>query len=100
SGALPLALVIHLTYQDPENDLIYIRHFHSTTNFDQSDPAGKFREAVAALVAFIDERGLDNPALASFRAYHQEGRFPGLGMIKKLSMQNHLYVMHDALVAR
>ncbi|WP_022929870.1 sce7725 family protein [Patulibacter americanus] len=96
-GGLPLALVIHLTYQDPADQLIYIRHFCSTSNEDQSDPGGKFLEAVSKLVAFIDDEGLDNPALEQFRAYHREQRFPGLGVVKKLSMQNHLYVMDDAL---
>lgn len=96
-GALPLALVIHLTYQDPETKLIYLRHFCSRSNDDQSDPGGKFLEAVAELVAFADSQELKNPALDAFRAYHEEERFPGLGMIKKLSMQNHLYVMDEAL---
>ena len=96
-GSLPLALVIHLTYQDPESKLIYLRHFCSTSNADQSDPAGKFLEALEQLVDFADNQNLDNPALEVFRAYHDEKRFPGLGVIKKLSMQNHLYVMDEAL---
>jgi hypothetical protein len=96
-GGLPLALVIHLTYQDPSDELIYIRHFCSTSNADQSDPGGKFLEAVSDLVSFVDDEGFDNPALEQFRAYDREQRFPGLGVVKKLSMQNHLYVMDDAL---
>jgi hypothetical protein len=96
-GSLPLALVIHLTYQDPDSGLIYLRHFCSTSNADQSDPGGKFLEALARLVEFANSKELDNPALRVFRDYHAEKRFPGLGVIKKLSMQNHLYVMDEAL---
>jgi hypothetical protein len=96
-GALPLALVIHITYQEPNDPLIYIRHFCSSSNQDQSDPGGKFLEAVQKLVTFADSRALDNPALDAFRTFHRESRFPGLGVVKKLSMQNHLYVMNEAL---
>lgn len=96
-GALPLVLVIHLTYIDPESGQVYIRHFLSKSNKDQSDPAKKFAEALEELVKFINEHELDNPALAAFRAFHDESKYPGLGVIKKLSMLNHLYVMDAAL---
>ncbi len=99
SGSLPLALVIHLTFVnvDDENK-IYVAHFCSDTNADTSDPGNKFKEAVAKLIEFVDDRSLpENPAIKGFREYHDAQKFPGLGMVKKLSMLNHLYVMDAAL---
>ena len=52
---------------------------------------------MANLVAFCDGYRLDNPAVAAFRSYASSGAFPGLGMVKKLSIQNHLYVATEAM---
>ena len=95
-GSSPRAVVIHLTYPDPDGS-IWIRHFCSTSNADTSDVAGKFEEAVAQLVRFTNERGLRNSAIDAFVRYANQGAYPGLGMVKKLSIQNHLWLMKDAL---
>lgn len=94
-GSSPRAVVIHLTYPEPRG--IWIRHFSSDSNEDTADPAGKFGEALAKLVTFADSVDLNNPAIDAFRRYAADGAYPGLGMVKKLSIQNHLYVMEEAL---
>lgn len=96
-GSSPRAVVIHLTYPDPDDGTIWIRHFYSDSNDDTADVAGKFGEAVAKVVQFAEERGLENQAVDSFRRYAQQRSYPGLGMVKKLSIQNHLHVMMRAL---
>ena len=96
-GSLPRVVVLHLSYAHPGDQAIYVRHFCSDTNSDTSDPAGKFGEAVAKLVSFVDALNLNNPAIDAFRKYHDDQAFPGLGMLKKLSIQNHLYVVMGAL---
>ena len=96
-GSLPRALIIHFSYQDPSDNMIYIRHFGSDSNRDQSDTAGKFAEALKKLITFVDENSLRNPAIDAFRAYYETETYPGLGVIKKLSMENHLFLMMKVL---
>lgn len=99
-GRLPRAVVLHLTYQREPSGPVYIRHFTSDSNLDAADTAGKFAEAVKKLVKFADERKLSNPAVEKFRFYESNGGFPGLGTLKKVSIQNHIYVMQQALQNR
>jgi len=96
-GSSPRAVAIHLTYLNPDDGAIWIRHFCSSSNEDTADTPGKFGEAVSKLVDFCDVHGLSNPAIAAFRSYHNNSSYPGLGMVKKLSIQNHIYVATEAL---
>nr|WP_240902155.1 sce7725 family protein [Arthrobacter silviterrae] len=91
-GALPRVVAIHLTYQRPNEEAIYIRHFCSTPNGSSADTAGKYFEALTKLVTFVDENRLDNSAIATFRSHLTNRSYAGLGVIKKLSIQNHIYV--------
>lgn len=52
-GAAPYAVAIHLTYQK-DNKEVWIRHFASVTNDDQSNIQGKFAEAALKAVTFLD----------------------------------------------
>ncbi|MFC8178705.1 sce7725 family protein [Rhodococcus sp. NPDC057297] len=96
-GRLPWAVAIHLTYQKSAAGPIFISHFCSDSNDDASDTAGKFGEALAKLVRFAKSQNLDNPAIAAFKAHLENRSFPGLGSVKKISIQNHVYVMKDAM---
>ena len=98
-GSSPRAVVIHFTYQDDRTGDVLIRHFASDTNADTSDTASKFSEAVGKLVVFCIERGLSNPAIDAFTTYSASGHYPGLGMIKKLSILNHLYLVNGILAS-
>ncbi|MCD2156855.1 sce7725 family protein [Rhodococcus cerastii] len=98
-GGLPRAVVLHLTYQVMNNGPIYISHFSSDSNLDSSDTAGKFAEAVHKLLTFAQENRLSNPAIAKLKTYSDNGSFPGLGVLKKISIQNHIYVIQDAMDA-
>jgi len=97
-GSSPRAVVLHLTYKnDQDNGAIWIRHFWSDSNADTADTPGKFQEAVDKLVRWAMQNGLRNPSIEAFARYAREGSYPGLGMAKKLSIQNHLYVVAGAL---
>jgi hypothetical protein len=90
TGFLPYAVAIHLSYADEATKKIRVKHFVSNSNDDQSDIAGKFAEALDKLIAWCDETGYNSIAIPIFREYHQNGHFPGLGTLKKLSLMNHI----------
>jgi len=99
SGGPAYAVAIHLTYVDNARDKeMFVRHFKSDRQDTPQDPAGKFAEALAKLVDFLDshpDRVLESSAVAEFRELHRSRHFPGLGYVKKLSMKHHIEVMAD-----
>lgn len=96
-GRLPWAVAIHLTYLDRDGENIRIGHFVSDSNFDDSDTAGKFGEALDKLITFIDDRDIHTIATRIFRDLHNRGAFPGLGTIKKLSIMHHIELVQSLL---
>lgn len=101
SGGPAYAIAIHLTYIDNEkDDAMYIRHFKSMRFDTPTDPAGKFAEALSAMMKALakpDNKILETKAVAEFRELHRRGHFPGLGYVKKLSMQHHIETLADFL---
>lgn len=90
-GGPAYAVVIHITYIDADDDM-HVCHFKSRTNDSPVDPRGKFSEALDSLVRAIDEGKypiLETGAVEEFRQLHAQGHYPGLGYVKKLSMQHH-----------
>ncbi|MCH8544221.1 MAG: sce7725 family protein [Alcanivorax sp.] len=100
-GGPAYAVAIHLTFIDPDkDDVMYIYHFVSDTKDTPTDPAGKFAQALAKLIAKLDSGTshiLETEAIKEFRALHAKGHFPGLGYIKKLSMKHHIETLADYL---
>lgn len=97
SGFTPRAVVIHWTYEPQEGGPIMIRHFTSESNDDISNIGGKFLEAASKLVVFLDAQNIRTQAADVFRAHVENGTYPGLGIVKKLSIQNHLELMSRIL---
>ena len=99
SGGPAYAVAIHLTFIDHEqDDMMFIYHFKSNQQATPKDPAGKFAEALAKMMAIVDAPGskvLDTKAIKEFRALHEEGHYPGLGYVKKLSMNHHIETLAD-----
>jgi len=93
-GVLPNVVAIHLTYQK-EIDQIYINHFCSHSNInDNSNIQGKFGEAAVKAIAFFDANYKENStAIDMLRTYVANASFPGLGMIKKISILHHLLLI-------
>jgi hypothetical protein len=96
-GGPAYAIAIHLTFIDPDqDDAMQIYHFVSESQDTPKDPAGKFAEALAKLIATVDSpasKVLETAALKEFRSLHAKGHFPGLGYIKKLSMNHHIQTL-------
>lgn len=94
AGGPAYAVAIHLTFIDPDkDDAMYVYHFVSESQDTPQDPAGKFREALDAMMEKISVPGshvFESSAVREFRVLHAKGHFPGLGYIKKLSMKHHI----------
>jgi hypothetical protein len=99
SGGPAYAVAIHLTYIDPDQDNeMFIYHFVSDSNATPTDPAGKFAEALEKLIDKLDEGEsnlFEGTAIQEFRRLHENGHFPGLGSLKKLSMKHHIETLAD-----
>ncbi len=91
-GSTPRAVVIHLSYLNEKKE-IWIRHFTSVTNDSIANVQGKFAEAAEKAVAFIRVENLNNSATQELEDYFQRGHYPGLGMVKKIAIKNHLLVV-------
>ena len=99
SGGPVYAVAIHLTFIDPEDDnSMWIYHFVSERQDTPKDPAGKFAEALAKMMRVLSKpnsKVLETSAIKEFRDLHRQGHFPGLGHVKKLSMNHHIETLAD-----
>jgi hypothetical protein len=101
-GGPAYAIAIHLTYVNPKaDDAISIKHYVSDQVDTPKDPAGKFLEALRKLVR--DVQKTDSPillttAVEEYLQLYKDKHFPGLGYVKKLSMQHHIELMAHLLV--
>ncbi|MCD7936060.1 MAG: sce7725 family protein [Tannerellaceae bacterium] len=95
-GRLPYAIAIHMTYEKTE-DQIFVRHFVSDTNDDDSNIQGKFGEAAYKAVTFFRDKELNNQAISELTQLYNESRYPGLGVIKKISIKNNIELMFAIL---
>lgn len=97
-GSTPRAVVIHLTYLNPnEENQIWIRHFTSQTNDSVANVQGKFAEAARKAILFCNQLPLENTAITELKNYYNEARYPGLGTVKKISIKNHLSIVSGFL---
>src|SRR6185369_1382360 len=94
SGGPAYAIAIHLTFINPDDDdVMYIYHFKSKRTDTPTDPASKFAEALDVMIQTLnssDSKVLETAAVKEFRSLHDRRHFPGLGYVKKLSMQHHI----------
>ena len=95
-GGAPYAVSIHLTYEKTNKE-VWVRHFTSETNDDIANIQGKFAEAAAKAIQFLDEKSIFTIASNELRHYYQEGKYPGLGMVKKISIKNHMELMNNII---
>lgn len=94
TGGPAYAVAIHLTFIDSDqDDAMQIYHFLSDRQDTPQDPAGKFAEALDKMISILNKRNSkveETAAVQEFRELHHQGHFPGLGYIKKLSMNHHI----------
>jgi hypothetical protein len=97
-GMLPRTLAIHLTYKKNNNE-IWVRHFVSDTNDDNTNIQGKFEEAAAKAIEFFEAIPYTNDSINDLTKYYESDQYPGLGVIKKISVKNHLELMNSILTS-
>ena len=99
-GFSPRAVAIHIVYLSDDNEF-RIHHFVSDSNYDITDVAGKFGEAVKKLLDWYNkghqERQITS-ALSTLLDYANKGYYPGLPTIKKLSIMHHLELINKYLI--
>lgn len=96
-GGPAYAVAVHLTFLNRSDaDTIWIKHYISDSNSDTSDPGNKAKEALTKLFNEAQSSAFQiptTPALQELLNYQARNHFPGLGMLKKLSMWHHLSVV-------
>lgn len=95
-GFAPRAVTFHLTFTK-DNEL-WIKHFVSDTiDNDPSKVGQKSDEALKKAKAFIQEKHLNTSATNEIIEISDEGRFPGLGYLKKLSIKHHIELVNQLM---
>ncbi len=104
AGGPAYAIAIHLTFIDPSKDSeMHVYHFKSDRTDTPADPAGKFMEALNKLVDAVqkkDSKILKTSAITEFLTLHEKKHFPGLGSVKKISMQHHIETLASYLAKK
>lgn len=98
AGGPAYAVAIHLTYLNDDDMFIY--HFLSVRTDSPTDPGGKFLEAIDKLVSFTENRDsliFKSNAYLEFKDLYDKQHYPGLGYVKKLSMQHHIELIANFL---
>ncbi len=94
SGGPAYVVAIHLSYIDSEeDDSMYVEHFLSYDDGSPSGPGDKFGDALNQLIKCHQDspdKFYPSSGLAGFLALEAENHFPGLGVVKKLSVQHHI----------
>ena len=100
-GGPAYAVAIHITFVDrTKDDEMFIYHFKSKRIDTPTDTAGKFQEALDAMIGKINEpdsKVYEGEAIQEFRQLHGKRHFPGLGYVKKLSMKHHIETLANYL---
>lgn len=94
-GMLPYAVAIHLTYKREEGE-VYIKHFVSDTNFDNTNVQKKFFESASKVKIFFENRDKTTAINDLIKLVNDE-KYPGLGVIKKLSIRSHIELINSLL---
>lgn len=96
-GRLPYAIAIHLTCVREKR--VFVEHFVSDSNSDTSNIQGKFAEAANKALTFFNNPAEDSAALGMLRDYVRREEYPGLGMLKKISILHHMELVSKILEA-
>lgn len=98
SGFAPKAVAIHIVYIDKNDQTLRVHHFVSDSNEDIRNTAKKFYEATQKLFYWVEtEQPEMTYGLATFLEHYKNASYPGLGVVKKLSIMHHLELMSQHL---
>jgi hypothetical protein len=96
-GMLPSAIAVHWTYEKDGNT-IWVKHFVSDNNDGRENIQGKFLEAGKKTVTFFNSAQItNNTAIEELTDFVNRSQYPGLGVIKKLSIKNHIELLNKIL---
>jgi hypothetical protein len=96
AGRAPYCVAIHYPYLNAgQADSLYIKHYKSDTNDTQTNPGGKYAEALAKLIADIQVLGHRNRTATTLEyesdnAVHHN---PGLAMLKRRGITQHIRLL-------
>lgn len=101
AGGPAFVIAVHITYIENINSNMYVKHCISRSNpDDQSNPAGKFQEALSSMMQFANQTpSLDQNTLG-FQEYiniYNRSSYHALGVPKKLSMMHHIETISNYL---
>lgn len=103
SGGPAYVVTIHLSYIDSKKEnAMFVRHFKSYDNSSPTQPGAKFGDALDKLIDFHKENSdlfFDTFAINEFKRLSETGHFPGLGIVKKLSISHHIETLCSFLEA-
>lgn len=101
TGGPAITAALHLTYEEVEEEEIWIKHFLSEPRSRvEEDGATLVSEALPAMIEYINENEdllAFSDACKEFVALHNSGDRTSLGFVKKLSMKHHLELMNHLL---
>jgi len=92
SGGPAKAVVIHFPDFDNERKLI-VHHFTSDNNTDTSNPGGKFLEALDKWNGWYEASTIETIGSRQYKDYHTRQHYPGLGTLKKNSIEHHIELL-------
>ena len=93
-GMTPTAVAIHMTYRKRE-DAIWVRHFVSDEDLDSGkDIRRKYESAMDKFCQFYQ---MFPPTPAAQVLISKRNNYPGLGVLKKITMLNHMQLISSIL---
>lgn len=95
AGGPAYVVAIHMSHvQHQPTSALHVKHFISTIQTTSpANPGGKFLEALDLLVSFDNNNPLffDRTwGLSEFHRHHGNQHYPGLGVVKELSVEHHM----------
>ncbi len=96
-GALPKVLVMNFTYRKNASQLM-VKHFCSDSNReDRSNLPKKYKESANKAIRFFESISYTDIALQYLKETIKQDKYPGLGVIKRISVLHHLLLVQSIL---
>ena len=94
-GMLPWVVAIHMTYNRNAEE-VWVHHFLSESNDNGTENIQrKFSEAAELVKSFFEQQYPQDmtPAVGKLHKFVVDGHYPGLGSLKKISIEHHITLM-------
>lgn len=100
NGGPAYVVTIHLSYIDEEYDSMYVMHFSSEDDKTPTNPGGKFIQALEKVIRLSSSHKnpfIESNGIQELKSLYKSRHFPGLGVIKKISMKHHIETICEYL---